>query len=88
VETALAHIQIGAERAGSTERSPFDLFHNCHDTWRRQRAARDGFVPDRALELESAPGFCLDAFSSREPVSTSLENALNNQERTISPPNR
>ena len=27
-------------------------------------------------DQNQAPGFCFDAFSSREPVSTSLENAL------------
>ena len=32
-------------------------------------------VPNRA------PVFCLDAFSSREPVSTSLENAMNEVEQ-------
>ncbi|AUC93749.1 hypothetical protein CWS35_05120 [Bradyrhizobium sp. SK17] len=36
---------------------------------------REAGAPSR-WNQNGAPGFCLDAFSSREPVSTSLENAL------------
>ncbi|NEU97240.1 hypothetical protein FNJ47_15700 [Bradyrhizobium sp. UFLA 03-164] len=42
-------------------------------------ARRHRIAPSRAsfrLNRNEAPDFCFDAFSSREPGSTSLENAL------------
>jgi hypothetical protein len=54
--------------------------------WSRNRRA-DEFCFEACLEpfpfrwnRNGAPGFCFDAFSSREPVSTSLENALSQRD--------
>jgi hypothetical protein len=44
-------------------------------------------VPERVrfeLNHDRALSFCFDAFSSREPMSTSLENALNDRNNTQS----
>jgi hypothetical protein len=45
----------------------------------RQSRMSGGFILERVrfeLNHDRALSFCFDAFSSREPVSTSLENAL------------